>query len=227
MVLRDVAVHAQNEEPSALLTVIRKTERLTEEDTASTHRLELASRPSRLTNGVEHIIHSGIDCVGETGAVSDIEEVHGAGAIRSITEDSVLGFSSQYLSLTDGGSFVEVKALVVEEEVCFSSTRVEHRTFAFAEFQQWKWATEASTELVQAQFALRRVEIIVLEVGSVETFVTVLPESAAVIVVRSASRLDLDTNGAITGTLGTGGRSCNSHLVDRVDAGTNEGEESV
>ena len=66
------------------------------------------------------------------------------------------------------------------------------------ESRQRKWTTEAATELIQAQLGLRHFEVIVLEVGRVETFIAMLSKTTAVIFVGPTTRLKLDSHSAIT-----------------------------
>src|SRR6185369_4829793 len=54
MVLRDVAVHAEHEEPAALLAVIRKSERLAEPESACSERLEGTFDCRCRSDGIEH-----------------------------------------------------------------------------------------------------------------------------------------------------------------------------
>ena len=69
--------------------------------------------------------------------------------------------------------------------------------------RQWNWTTKAAAELVQAELVLWLVLVVVLEVCGVETFIAVLPESAAMLVIGSTTRCETNTNRAVTRTLST------------------------
>jgi len=110
----------------------------------------------------------------------------------------------QNLSLTNRRSFVQVEALVVKEEICFSFTRAKHWTIAvLAEIRQGDRTTEATTKLVQAKLGLRLFQVVALEVGCIQALITVLPKTAAVIFVGSATCLEFDRDRAVTRTLRT------------------------
>src|SRR6185369_9508617 len=227
MVLRDVTVHAEHEEPATLLAVIRKSVRLAEIKIACSEWLERTSEGRCCSDGVEHALDRWVDRIRKTLRSCEIEQVGRQAAIWSITEDAVLCILRENLASSHWRCFVQVEAFVVKEEIRFASTRVEHWTTTLTKTRKWNWTTEAAAKLVQAEFALRLILIVVLEVGCIETFIAVLPESSAVIVISSATSRESDTNSAVARAFRTGSRCRNCHFVDRVDARTNEGEESV
>src|ERR1043166_3752478 len=226
MVLGDVAIQTDHEKASSLLAIIRETVRLSKKDTASAQRLERSSLSGRIANQIEHVLDRWIDGVGKSFRSCDVEYVNGPDSIRSVTKDSVLRFCRQNLALPNGGSFVQVEPLIVDKEIRFTFTRREERR-AFAEARHRNWTTEAPTKLIEAKLALRYAEIIVLKVGCVQAFITMLPKTSSVIFVRAASRREFDRDRAIAGTLGSGRCSRDRHFVNRIDTGANEGEKPV
>src|SRR6185503_14457888 len=98
MVLRDIAIHAEHEEPAALLAVISERERLAEPQVACSECLEGTLNRRCRSDGVEHALHRRIDRARETISGGEIEQVDRSAAARSITEDAVLGFSRQDLA---------------------------------------------------------------------------------------------------------------------------------
>jgi hypothetical protein len=99
-------------------------------------------------------------------------------------------------------SFVEMEPLVVEQEIRAAFTG-NNRWATLAEMWQRDGATEAAAELIQAKLGLWNLKVVVLEVGCVQAFITMLPKTAAMLFVGSATCLELDCHGAVTRTLRT------------------------
>lgn len=187
MVLAQVPVHVKGKEAAACRAGIRKTEGLPEPGAPGAQGLEATSDLGRCPDSVEHALNRRVDGIRKSSRRGEIEQVYRIGSIRPVTEDAVLPVGGQDIAGPRDRTFIKVKSLVVEKEMRNALTGIKSLA-TFAESREREWPTETPAELIQAKLALGQVLIIVLEVGRVKTFVAMLPERGAPILVRSATR---------------------------------------